>query len=87
MDKSVRQVDKDQLAHLAAQDDASIREAELASVEGDGYLLTNPHHDGDGDTAEHRFQADEWKEFEAWKAAQQKNQALPQPQVRPPLLN
>ena len=45
MDKSVRQVDKDQVAHLAAQDDASIREAE------------------------------------------QKNQALPQPQVRPLILN
>ena len=44
MDKSVRQVDKDQVAHLAAQDDA-------------------------------------------WKAAQQKNQALPQPQVHPPKLN
>ena len=45
IDKSVRQVDKDEVAHLAAQDDASIREAE------------------------------------------QKNQALPQPQVRPLILN
>ena len=45
IDKSVRQVDKDQVVHLAAQDDASIREAE------------------------------------------QKNQALPQPQVRPLILN
>jgi len=82
MDESAREVDKEQVAHLAEQEDAS-REAELASVGGDSYLLTNPHHDDDGDTAVHRSQAEEWKEFTAWKAARANNQALPQPQVRP----
>jgi hypothetical protein len=46
------------------------REAQLASVGGDNYLLTRPEFDQDADTgADLRPQSEQWAEFQAQKAA------------------